>query len=96
MFNKALCPLRQSQPHHPYAAGYISHWVDSLSPELIPRGQPDLGPNIPVLLGILNAVGAQGSVINLKIDLEQGWEVLFEVPKISFSSSHLEAQFPNL
>lgn len=49
--------------------------MDSLSPELIPQGQPDLGPKIPILLGILNAVGAQDSMINLKIDLEQGWEI---------------------
>lgn len=70
-----LCPLKQSQPHDPYAARYISHWVDSLSPELIPWGQPDLGPKILILLGILNAVGAQDSVINLKIDREQGWEI---------------------
>lgn len=49
--------------------------MDSLSPELIPQGQPDLGPKIPVLLGILNAVGAQDSMINVKIDLEQGWEI---------------------
>lgn len=63
---------------------------------MIPQGQPDLGPKIPILLGILNVVGAHDSMINLKIDLEQEWEIKFEDPQISSSNSHFEPQFPNL
>lgn len=39
-------------------------------PEWAPWGQPDLGPKVPLLLGILNAMGAQDRMVYGKIELE--------------------------
>lgn len=50
---------------------YINRWLHRLPPELVPPGRPNLGSKLRVLLGILNAVGAQDSIGYVKTGLEQ-------------------------